>query len=209
MVCEQLEFTESEDSTLRTARLALRRPRAGDAEAVARLANDREIAENTMVIPYPYTLADARKFIAHVEETRIETFLAFAAIGGEETLIGCGGLTAHDDGVPTLGYWVGAPYRGRGFATEIARALIGHAFETLGAQRLGVSCRLTNTASRRVIEKCGFQWTGCGLSHSAGLRGSFPVDRFRLERAIWKSLLAWGSARAVDGIIANIEADAR
>src|SRR5690606_36128631 len=90
MVCEKLEFSENENSILRTARLALRRPRAGDAEAVARLANDREIAENTMVIPYPYTLADARKFIAHVEEMRIETFLAFAAISGQETLIGCG-----------------------------------------------------------------------------------------------------------------------
>ena len=45
---------------LRTARLILRAPQPEDAKAIAALANDIRIAQNTTRIPYPYTLADAR-----------------------------------------------------------------------------------------------------------------------------------------------------
>lgn len=194
MVCEKLEFTHNEDCILRTGRLVLRRPRAGDAEGIARLANDRTIAENTARIPHPYTLADAEAFIALVANGGDDAFLAFAEFDGVLTMVGAGGF-GEQDGVPELGYWLGAPYRGRGYATEMARALIDYAFEQKGAEKIAVSCRVTNTASRRVIEKCGFQWAGCGLAKSVGFKGAFPVDRFRLERRIWESLVAWGRSR--------------
>ena len=49
---------------LETERLVLRAPRLGDAKAVAMLANDRRIAENTARIPHPYRAGDAEDFIA-------------------------------------------------------------------------------------------------------------------------------------------------
>jgi RimJ/RimL family protein N-acetyltransferase len=189
------EHLEHEDCRIRTGRLVLRRPRAADAEAIARLANDRTIAENTAMIPFPYTPAHAQAWSAQVEAEDQPAYLAFAMIDGTSTLIGAGGFGAGEGGVPELGYWLGAPHRGQGYGTEMARALVDHAFDALGAQRIAVSCRVTNTASRRVIEKCGFQWAGCGLAGSLGFKGAFPVDRFRLERRIWESLLAWGQAR--------------
>lgn len=195
MVCEELEFTQNEDCILRTGRLVLRRPRAEDADAIARLANDREIAENTARIPHPYTLTHAEAFIAaSSREAGGQAFLAFAEIDGVCTLIGCAGFGTAD-GVPELGYWIGAPYRGKGFATELARAMVDYVFETTDAEKINVCCRVTNTASRRVVEKCGFQWSGCGLASSIGLKGSVPVDRFRLDRRIWESLIAWGHGR--------------
>ena len=48
---------------LETARLVLRAPRLGDVKAVAALANDRRIAENTARIPHPYRAGDAEDFI--------------------------------------------------------------------------------------------------------------------------------------------------
>lgn len=207
MVCELLEFDEKEDCILRTGRLVLRRPEAGDAAAIARLANDRVIAENTASIPYPYTLADAEKFIALVAAGKADAFLASAEIAGAQTLIGCGGFGREDE-MPELGYWIGEPYRGQGFATELSRALIDYAFERIGAERIAVACRVTNTASRRVIEKCGFQWVGCGLAKSVGFNGAFPVDRFRLERGIWKAIVAWGAARHVQRSLDVSEAKA-
>ncbi|BCJ89411.1 N-acetyltransferase GCN5 [Terrihabitans soli] len=195
MICEELEFTQNEDCILRTGRLVLRRPRAEDATGIACLANDREIAENTARIPYPYTLAHAEAFIASSKEgDEHEALLAFAEVDGVCTAIGMVGVTLVE-GVPQVGYWVGAAYRGKGFATELARAMVDHVFETTEADKINVSCRVTNTASRRVIEKCGFQWSGCGLSSSIGLKGSVPVDRFRLDRRIWESLIAWGHGR--------------
>ncbi|HEY1543018.1 MAG TPA: GNAT family N-acetyltransferase, partial [Xanthobacteraceae bacterium] len=55
----------------------------------------------------------------------------------------------------------------------------------------------TNPASRHVIEKCGFQWTGVGLCRIRAIHSSAPVDRFRLERGIWASLKSWGKVRRV------------
>jgi RimJ/RimL family protein N-acetyltransferase len=52
--------------------------------------------------------------------------------------------------------------------------------------------RVSNPASRRVLEKCGFQWTGVGLYRIRALNSSAPIDRFRLDRRLWASLKSWG-----------------
>ena len=62
-------------------------------------------------------------------------------------------------------------------------------------EALAATCRVTNVASRRVLEKCGFQWTGAGLCRVRALRASVPSDRFRLDRRTWASLRAWGKTR--------------
>jgi len=64
-------------------------------------------------------------------------------------------------------------------------------------ESLQAGARVTNPASRRVLEKCGFQWTGVGLYRIEALASSAPIDRFRLERRIWASLKSWGPMRRV------------
>jgi len=59
---------ESSTPVLETERLTLRAPRFEDAKAVAALANDRRIAENTTRIPHPYRIGDAESFIAACEK---------------------------------------------------------------------------------------------------------------------------------------------
>ena len=48
---------------LETERLVLRAPRLADVKAIARLVNDRRIAENTARIPHPYGVDDAEQFL--------------------------------------------------------------------------------------------------------------------------------------------------
>lgn len=189
MVCQKLEFTENEDSILRTARLVLRRPRAEDTVGIARFAADREIAENTERLPLYLTGAPLNGSGSAIGAW--EGFAAFTHAGGQSVLVGAGSLHSSEEGSWTLGFWIGQPYRGRGLATEMARAIIDYGFEGLDAQKIAVACRVTNAAARSVIEKCGFQWRNCGLSNAIGVRGSFPVDRFRLERRVWASLKSW------------------
>jgi RimJ/RimL family protein N-acetyltransferase len=57
--------------------------------------------------------------------------------------------------------------------------------------RLFTRCRISNTASRRVIEKCGFQFTGIGLLNSLAA-GQFSAEHFTLEKRVWASLKSWG-----------------
>jgi len=180
---------------LETERLVLRAPRFEDAKPVAALANDRRIAENTRRIPHPYSRADAEDFIASVNAGRSE--IAFVVTLADGTLIGGCGLGMTDGPAPELGYWLGVPHWGRGFATEAVRAVIDYAFTDLGHEALQAGARVTNPTSRRVLEKCGFQWTGVGLCRIRALASSAPIDRFRLERGIWASLKSWGPVRRV------------
>jgi RimJ/RimL family protein N-acetyltransferase len=187
-------FREASIPVLETKRLALRAPRLEDAKTVAALANDRRIAENTARIPHPYKLADAEGFISGVNKSGGEA--AFLITLRDDTIIGACGLMAQEQG-PELGYWLGAPYWGNGYATEAMHAVIDYAFTDLGHEALQAGARVTNPASRRVLEKCGFQWTGVGLYRIRAIHSSAPIDRFRLERRIWSALKDWGRVKRV------------
>ena len=177
------------NAVLQTERLALRPPRFEDARSLAALASDLRIAQNTTRIPHPYTLADAETFIASAD-TEDETVFIVTLRDG--TIIGAAGIAKLDGQKPELGYWLGTQFWGQGYATEAARAVIDHAFTDLGLDVLHSGARISNPASRRVLEKCGFQWTGVGLYRIRAIASSAPIDRFRLERGIWASLKSWG-----------------
>jgi RimJ/RimL family protein N-acetyltransferase len=181
-------FREASIPVLETERLQLRAPRLGDAKIVASLANDRRIAENTARIPHPYRRADAEDFIATANRQGGETMFVIALRDGG--VIGACGLTMTEG--QEIGYWLGAKHWGNGYATEAVRALIDHAFTDLECEALQSAARVTNPASRRVLEKCGFQWTGAGLLRIRALNSSAPIDRFRLDRGLWASLKSWG-----------------
>ena len=168
---------------LQTARLVLRAPRLEDSGTIAALANDRRIAENTARVPHPYGFADAQAFLTTANSTGDEiTFLICLSSGG---IIGACDIAKLDGDAPEIGYWLGVAFWGRGYATEAARAVIGHAFGELGCDTLLAGARVSNPASRRVLEKCGFQWTGVGLLRIRALASSAPCDRFRLDRSYW------------------------
>jgi RimJ/RimL family protein N-acetyltransferase len=168
----------------------LRAPRPSDAKAIALLANDLRVSANTARIPHPYSLDDAEQFIASVNTRSGEVCFAITL---EHKPIGICGV-ARGEGFE-LGYWLGVPYWGRGFATEAARAVIDHGFSDLGHEILLSSARVSNPASRRVLEKCGFQWTGVRLHRIRAINSSAPIDHFRLDRGLWASLKSWGRAR--------------
>jgi RimJ/RimL family protein N-acetyltransferase len=180
--------------TLETDRLTLRAPRREDAKAIATLANDLRIAENLLRISHPYGLADAERFIAGANATENET--EFLITRGT-TVLGACGVGSRDGEQPEIGYWLGVAFWGHGYATEAARALIDHAFADLGYDLLLAGARVSNPASRRVLQKCGFQWTSVGLYRIRAIASSAPVDRFRLDRSLWASLRSWGKVSRV------------
>jgi len=180
-------------SALATQRLLLRAPNRDDAVAIARLANDKRIAVNTARIPHPYGVADAEQFIAGASRA---SGGAVFMITRESEPLGVCGIDPYDDG-PEVGYWIGVPFWGCGYATEAVRALIDHAFADLQYETHQAGARVSNPASRRVLEKCGFQWTGVRLSRVRAINSAAPADRFRLDRGLWASLKSWGAAKRV------------
>ena len=186
-------FHEGSIPVLETKRLCLRAPRLGDAKTVATLANDRRIAENTARIPHPYKLSDAENFITRAGKPDEAVFLITLR---DRSVIGACGIVLQEAG-PELGYWLGVAHWGQGYATEALHAVIDYAFTDLAHESLQAGARVTNPASRRVLEKCGFQWTGVGLCRIRAINSSAPIDRFRLERGIWSALKTWGKSKKV------------
>jgi RimJ/RimL family protein N-acetyltransferase len=178
---------------LETERLVLRAPRLADVKAIVRLVGDRRIAENTARIPHPYGADDAEQFLANVNRREGEATFAIVLKG---ELIGMCGVELRE-GAAEIGYWLGVPYWNHGYATEAVRAVIDHAFRDLEHEVLQAGARVSNPASRRVLEKCGFQWTGVGLYRIRAIKSSAPLDRFRLDRGLWASLKAWGRVKEV------------
>ena len=187
-------FHEGSIPVLETKRLALRAPRLEDAKTVAVLANDRRIAEKTARIPHPYKMSDAESCITGANKAGGEAVLLITL--RDETIVGACGLLMQEQ-TPELGFWLGVPHWGQGYATEALHAVIDYAFTDLGHEALQAGARVTNPASRRVLEKCGFQWTGVGLYRIRAIKSSAPIDRFRLERGIWSALKGWGRMKRV------------
>ena len=117
---------ERSPCVLETERLSLRRPTLADVKAIAHLANDRRIAENTRRLPHPYSQDHAVAFVrAMATEPRETVFL----IENNHTPIGMVGINWIEPEAPELGYWLGVEHWGQGFGTEAARAAIDFFFE--------------------------------------------------------------------------------
>jgi RimJ/RimL family protein N-acetyltransferase len=175
---------------LETERLALRKPTLADVNAIAHLADDRRIAENTRRLPHPYSQGHAVEFIRDVANNRETVFL----IERDHKPIGMVGVDWREPEAPELGYWLGVDHWGQGLATEAVRAVIDFTFEQYDTGHLRAGTRVANPASRNVLEKCGFQWSGVELHRFESLGSSTPVDCFRLTRSIWASLKNWGNS---------------
>ena len=137
---------------------ALLRPwRPGDAESLAHHADDREVWRNLRDrFPHPYTLKDAREWLAFVATVPPGTNFAIAVDGAA-----VGGISFEPLGDvfrvgAEVGYWLGRRYWGRGIATEGVRAITTHAFRHFDFLRLQASVFSWNPASARVLEKAGY-----------------------------------------------------
>jgi RimJ/RimL family protein N-acetyltransferase len=176
---------------LETERLTLRRPTLADVQAIAQLANDRRIAENTRRLPHPYLQEHAAEFVRTTTDSVSETVFL---IEQNHAPLGMVGIDCTTPDAPELGYWLGVAHWGQGFGTEAARAVIDFFFEESEAEHLIAGARVANPASRNILEKCGFQWSGVELHRFEALGSSTPVDCFRLTRGVWSSLKNWGSS---------------
>ena len=176
---------------LETERLMLRRPTLADVKAIARLANDRRIAENARRLPHPYSQDHAVDFVRGIAGDNRETVFL---IENNHAPIGMVGIDWREPETPELGYWLGVEYWGQGFATEAARAVIDFTFEEFDVEHLISGARVANPSSRNILEKCGFQWSGVELHRFEALGSSTPVDCFRLSRGVWASLKTWGNS---------------
>jgi RimJ/RimL family protein N-acetyltransferase len=170
--------------TIETTRLTLRPFRETDARRIAYLAGDYDVAKMCGRVPHPYPVAAAHSWLEKIDQDRDSGVeFPFAIELRIDGLIGsCGVMRVGDPEAATweIGYWLGMPYWGFGFAAEAGRALMGWARDTLGAKVFLAGHFADNPASGKVLRKLGFSHT-----HSAELYGLARQRVDRCERYVW------------------------
>lgn len=132
-----------------------------DADRLVELANNEKVSRYLIdTFPFPYSLQDARWWI---EEGCRASGMVTKVIEVDGSIVGSVGLTRQTGWrthLAEVGYWLGESYWGKGVATTALRMMCGHAFSELGIHKLFAPVLAPNTASMRVLQKCGFTKVG-------------------------------------------------
>ena len=166
---------------IETDRLILRPWLASDAESLFALASDSEIGPAAGWLPHE-SVEESAKIIETVFATP-ETYAVVLKKSG--ALVGCAGFNAGDaasmplsDGELELGYWIGRPFWGCGYATEASRALVERGFNELGLRGIHAAYFDGNERSRRVLDKLGFSFTRTEKDVECALLGEKRTEHF-------------------------------
>jgi RimJ/RimL family protein N-acetyltransferase len=158
----------------------LRAPRESDAHAIAKGCTDPEVARWTKV-PSPYTLEDARAWIATAELQRehgSELQLVIVQ-ADEDRVVGGVALRLLADPEPhgDIGYWVATGARRLGVGSRAVRLLAHHGLEALGLRWIEIIVSPRNEASRRLALSAGFDAYAVELREFKGAMEEFEVFR--------------------------------
>ncbi|MGP0630052.1 GNAT family N-acetyltransferase [Nitrospina sp. 32_T5] len=135
----------------------VRRFRGGDAESIARHANNYRIWKQLRDwFPHPYTREDAEGFLDQVTREYPPRTFAIATESEAIGTIGCQpGQDVHRYSAE-LGFWLAEPYHGRGIMTGVVQTFSDHLLAGGEWIRLWAGVFSNNAASMRVLEKAGF-----------------------------------------------------
>jgi RimJ/RimL family protein N-acetyltransferase len=145
---------------IETRRLRLRPLAKGDVGRIATYASDFDIARMTSRMPHPYAMADAEAFVARSSRLSPATDATFGVEAQGEGLIGVMSFFTAEDRPLELGYWLGKPWWGKGFATEAALGALGWADRGWGKRMVTAGHFSDNPSSAAVLCKAGFLYTG-------------------------------------------------
>jgi [ribosomal protein S5]-alanine N-acetyltransferase len=151
-----------------TQRLLLRPLESFDAPLVYEYMQDKEIAANTLLIPYPYPEGAADNWIRGTRQAMEmeKTFTFGIVLRQENRFVGAVGLSIEEDHRRgELGYWLGKRFWGQGYATEASRRMIQFGFEVMNLNRIYATYFAENIPSARVLEKCGMLYEGVLRGH--------------------------------------------
>ena len=166
-----------EHDVIETARLLLRPVRAGDEELLFPLFADWEVIRWLSSPPWPYRREDMQNFVRQRAEDSAEESFAICLNGSPIGLIGVRMRAASPiqrEAGPNVGYWLGQPYWGRGYMTEVLRGVASHVFASTSHDAIYAGVFVGNEASLRVQEKLGFARDGEAMLFSNPCQKELP-----------------------------------
>ena len=168
-------------------RVMLRAWRSSDASALARHANNSNVARQLRDrFPHPYTVADARNFIQSVAAAKPTTLFAMVVQGEAAGGIGFYPGADVERFSAEIGYWLGEAHWGRGITVEALQLASAYAFDVCNMLRLFALPFADNLQSIRVLEKAGYAREGTLKSSSVKYGQVRDQALYALVNATWK-----------------------
>ena len=196
---------------LETERLLLRPLELKSVDRIVALANNERVAHMTARMPHPYIRKDARDFIVYANKAMLlgeelalgihakEPGLLQTDVNEEkeqgdqetpeseensndkdETLIGVCGFMVEDQ-QPEIGYWVGEPYWGKGFATEAAGAIVDHIKSLDLFDQIHGRVLPENQASIKILERLSFIYSNDVTEKPRNREGTVRLQCYNLD----------------------------
>lgn len=160
----------------------LRIPRRADAETISDYLQEKKISRMTFV-PYPYSIRDARSFIArsHASRRKGSDYVYGLAQKDTNRIIGMIGFHSVDwsSRRAEIGYWVGRKHRGQGLASEAVGLMLWLGFGLMKLNRIVAHTFHINPASDKIL-----------LRHKFVREGTLRRHMFRNNR--WLDLHLYG-----------------
>ena len=144
--------------------ILLRGLRKSDAASIQRNANNKRVARNLPLLPSPYSMKDALRWVGVTQrQARTAKGYDFGIVEKEHgCAVGCIGLkniNLHDKNAE-VGYWLGERYWGRGYVTEALGLMVRFVFKELRLRRVYAIVHASNQGSIKVLERSGFKREG-------------------------------------------------
>jgi len=172
--------------TLQTLRLRLRQYTEADIPGLLPLVGAKEVAATTLRITHPYTKQDARDFL-ELAKAPDKLGLAITLRNDGRQIGGIGLRVDQQHQHAELGYWLGVPYWGQGYATEAAREVLRYGFEDLRLHRIFASHFKHNPASGRILQKLGMHHEGCQREHLRKWDQFVDSELYGILRKEWEA----------------------
>lgn len=153
---------------LESARLRLRPPRQSDAPRIVPLADEREVAANTLTMPHPYSEVDAREWIERCRRnaaTGEEIAFVVETRDTAELVGACGIGINQTHRLGEVGYFIGRPYWNRGYCSEAVRTMLDWGVTALAIDKLIARVFTGNAGSSAVVRKLGMEQEGLLRRH--------------------------------------------
>lgn len=137
----------------------------GDEKWFVKNMNDEELYYNTLTIPKPYTIDDAKSFMLHCNNMHNKHGkpMDMKIRDSANEIVGGIGIQGKYPGQPhrdEIGYWLKKELRGKGIMTRVLYKTTQYLFENYALKRIEAPIYLHNIASQKVAQKCGYIYEG-------------------------------------------------
>jgi ribosomal-protein-alanine N-acetyltransferase len=176
---------------LETPRLVLRELAERDLPIIATLANDADIAGNTLNIPYPYSEADAVAWRVLAQQGfRLGSAFTFAIeLKQTQLFVGSIGMQLERRfDRAEVGYWLSKAYWNQGLVTEALTEVLRFGFEELSLNKVFATHLAHNVASGRVMLKSGMLKEAELVQHVKREAQYYDLWQYRLTRQEYEQL---------------------